>query len=210
MHPMIPFITETIWWRLNEVWPDRGLPGRIDSAKSKRLVGAAWPKVGSFAEAAEFLFPKIQEIVVAIRNVRNEYIATLPKGTDAKAEAKRVLTASIRAPGDACRTVNENRGVIELLATCSLKAVERELTPPADASHVTAGCDVYIEGLVDRKGEEQRKGKRADELAKTIAALKGRLANESYTAKAPPHLVQQTRNQLAEAEAELAKVQSGH
>ena len=30
MHPMIPFITETIWWRLNEVRPERGLPGVLD------------------------------------------------------------------------------------------------------------------------------------------------------------------------------------
>jgi hypothetical protein len=36
--------------------------------------------------------------------------------------------------------------------------------------------------------------------------MRGRLGNESYTAKAPPHLVQQTRDQLAEAEAELGKL----
>jgi valyl-tRNA synthetase len=36
--------------------------------------------------------------------------------------------------------------------------------------------------------------------------MKGRLANESYIAKAPPHLVQQTRDQLAAAEEEYAKL----
>ena len=51
-----------------------------------------------------------------------------------------------------------------------------------------------------------RQGKRRDELTKQIAALKGRLANESYTAKAPPHLVQQTRDQLSAAEEELSKL----
>src|SRR4029077_8152941 len=73
MHPMIPFITEVLWWRLNEVRPQRGLPGRIECAPSPRLIKAAWPKVGSFAEASEFLFPRIQEIVVTIRNIRNQY-----------------------------------------------------------------------------------------------------------------------------------------
>ena len=32
MHPVIPFITETIWWRLNEVRPTRGLPA-VSSAR---------------------------------------------------------------------------------------------------------------------------------------------------------------------------------
>ena len=43
MHPMIPFITETIWWRLNDVRPVRGLPGLLECPPSKRLVLAQWP-----------------------------------------------------------------------------------------------------------------------------------------------------------------------
>src|SRR5204862_3633191 len=30
MHPMIPFITETIWWKLNETTQLRGLSGRLE------------------------------------------------------------------------------------------------------------------------------------------------------------------------------------
>ena len=69
-----------------------------------------------------------------------------------------------------------------------------------------AGCEIFVEGMADEAAEQQRIAKRCDELKKSIAALKGRLSNESYTAKAPPHLVQQTKDQLAEAEAELAKL----
>ena len=43
MHPMIPFITETVWWRLNDVRPQRGLPGLLECPPSKRLVTAQWP-----------------------------------------------------------------------------------------------------------------------------------------------------------------------
>ena len=49
-------------------------------------------------------------------------------------------------------------------------------------------------------------GAKAPNVGGALAALKGRLANESYVAKAPPNLVQQTRDQLAEAEAELVKL----
>ena len=69
-----------------------------------------------------------------------------------------------------------------------------------------AGCEIYIEGAVDEQAEAQRSTKRRDELTKQIAAMKGRLANAGYIAKAPPHLVKQTQDQLAEAEAELGKL----
>jgi len=197
MHPMIPFITEVLWWRLNEVRPQRGLPGRIECPPGPRLIRAAWPVVGSFAEASEFLFPRVQEIVVTIRNMRNQY----------NVSPRQPVIVSIQAPGDSSRTINENRELLELLAICQIKDVQPALSAPANATHITAaGCDLYVEGLVDPQAETQLKAKKIGDLQKQIAALKGRLANESYTAKAPPHLVQQTKDQLAEAEAEVAKL----
>ena len=59
---------------------------------------------------------------------------------------------------------------------------------------------------MDKAAEPQRNTKRLDELTKQITQLKGRLSNEGYIAKAPPKLVQQTKDQLADAEAELAKL----
>ena len=113
MHPMIPFITETIWWRLNEVRPQRGLPGRIECPPSKRLVLAGWPTGRRLRQAAEFVFPKLQEVIVAIRNIRNEY----------KVDVKQPVTASINAPEESAGPLRENRELIELLATCELKEV---------------------------------------------------------------------------------------
>ena len=197
MHPMIPFVTEVLWWRLNEVCPKRGLPGRIECSPSERLIKAQWPTVGSFAEASEFLFPKVQEIVVTIRNIRNQYNVNL----------KQSVTVSVQAPGDSSRTINENRELIELLATCKLKEVQPQLEEPKNAFHTTAaGCDLYVEDLVDPEAEKKVNTKRCEDLKRQIGALRGRLANESYISKAPAHLVQQTRDQLAEAEAEAAKL----
>ena len=73
MHPMMPFITEVLWWKLNEVRPQpRELPGRIAPGRgSARLVKASWPTVGDYSQAAEHIFPKLQEVVGAIRTVRS-------------------------------------------------------------------------------------------------------------------------------------------
>jgi valyl-tRNA synthetase len=200
LHPVMPFITETIWWRLNEARPgDRSIPGRIDAPPSERLIKAKWPTVGSFAEAAEHVFPKLQDVIAAIRNVRNQY----------KVDPKKRVTVSIMAPGDAARQIADAKEMIELLATCTVKDVRADLPPIEKAARIqAAGCEIYLEGLVDEAAEGQRASKRIDELTKQEAALLGRLSNEAYTKKAPPHLVQQTRDQLTEVQAELAKLRS--
>ncbi|MGA2439405.1 MAG: valine--tRNA ligase [Tepidisphaeraceae bacterium] len=204
LHPMVPFITETIWWRLNEVRPQRGLSGKIECPASKRLILAPWPAEGKLDDDAESLFPAIQEVISAIRKLRNDY----------KVDVKKSVDVSILAPGDSSRNLKSNRGIVELLATCRLKDVSPNFPPvpgreakPSRAVRVTAaGCDIFVEGLQDQNTELQRTAKRTDELTRQIQMLQGRLANEAYISKAPPHLVQQTKDQLAEAQRELAKL----
>ena len=206
MHPMIPFITETIWWKLNEIRPDRSLADKITFVGSasrtifpKRLILAPWPAYNDIltSEGAEHVFSKLQELVAAIRNVRNEY----------KVDQKKAVTVSIVAPDDAARQIEANKPTIELLATCTIRQVKSELFPPPNSARAqAAGCGIFLENLVDVDAEKQRTAKRRDELTKQISALKARLSNESYISKAPPHLVKQTQDQLAEAEAALAKL----
>jgi valyl-tRNA synthetase len=197
VHPMIPFITETIWWHLNEVVPRRGLPGRIECKPSPRLIKAAWPTIGDFSQASEHIFPKIQEIIGAIRNIRNEY----------KVDQRKPVSVCIAAPAEPQRQIETNREMIELLATCVIKEVRADLPAPANAARATAaGCEIFVEGLIDANAEQTRSAKRREELMQKITTLRARKSNEAYMAKAPPHLVKQTEDQLAEAEAELAKL----
>src|SRR6185503_14847933 len=109
MHPIIPFITEFIWWKLNEVQPQRGLSGRIECPPSTRLIVAKFPTVGEFSEAAEHIFPQLQEVIVQIRNLRNQY----------KIDPKKPVTVSIMAGEEPARQLSENREMVELLATCT-------------------------------------------------------------------------------------------
>jgi valyl-tRNA synthetase len=214
MHPMIPFITETIWWRLNEVRPSRGLTGRVacphaltpgsepqatTRIRSPLLIHAPWPGVGDFSQAAEHIFPKLQEVIGVIRNLRNDY----------KVSPKERVTVSFSAPAEPARQITENREMIELLATCTIKDVKQDLAPPADAVRGSAaGVEVFIEGLAaqSKGGDDAVVQKRRSDLTKLRETLRGRMSSDSYVKKAPPHLVEQTRNQLAEVEAELAKL----
>jgi valyl-tRNA synthetase len=200
MHPMIPFITETIWWKLNEVRPTRGLPGRLECPPSARLIHAQWPKASDTDDAAEQQFAQLQEIIGAVRTLRNEH----------KADAKKPVTVSTSAGPEPKRLIDANREMIEQLAICTLAQVGPDLTPPPHSARASvAGCDIYVEGLIDPAAEGQRVAKLIEQKQKQAAALRGRLANPSYADKAPPHLVQQTRDELAAVEAELAKLTGG-
>src|SRR6185503_3613134 len=143
-----------------------------------------------FSQAAEHIFPKLQEVIGVIRNLRNDY----------KVSPKEKVTVSFAAPPEPARQISENREMIELLASCAIKDMKPDLTPPADAVRGSAaGVEVFIEGLAARTtgADDAVTQKRRADLTKLIETLKGRLSNESYTKKAPPHLVQQTKDQLA-------------
>lgn len=196
MHPMIPFITETIWWNLNEIAPQRGLAG-LTLTPSELLIKAAWPQPAEPDESAEADFARLQEIITAIRNVRNEY----------KVEPRKGVTVSLKAAGQAAELIRDNRAMVELLGTCSINQIEADLKQPVNSARALAAeMEIYIEDLIDPAAEQQRIEKKRQELAGKISAMKGRLSNQAYTAKAPAHLVQQTRDQLAAAEAELEKL----
>jgi valyl-tRNA synthetase len=199
LHPIVPFITEQIWQRLCAVRPGkREIHSRIEGSDSPLCIRALFPiDSKNYSDAAEHIWPRLQEIVISIRNARNDY----------KVDAKRPVTVSIKAPGDSARQILAHQPEIELLAICKLANAAPDATAPRDSTKlIAAGCEVYLEGLVDKAAEEARAGKRREELLRQESALKGRLENAGYLAKAPPHLVQQTRDQLSQVQAELAKL----
>ncbi len=85
MHPMIPFITETIWWRLNEVRPQRGLPGSIECPAAMRLIKAAWPGAAHLTMPAECSSSaEYRKSSSAIRKIRNDYKVDGKKPVDGR------------------------------------------------------------------------------------------------------------------------------
>ncbi len=187
MHPLIPFITETIWWKLNELAPDRAGLGTVH----KRLIHSAWPQAGTIDAQAEERFTLVQEIIVAIRNVRNEH----------KADPKKPVV--VRLESGTIPWLKDEHRLIETLAVCRIHS-----EPDPNAIRVSAGgAEIYISGLIGPATDKLRQTTQKEALVRKIAAMKSRLGNEAYTAKAPAALVEETRQQLAQAEAELSKLE---
>jgi len=199
LHPMMPYITERMWKQLNSVAGQRGAPG-VTLAASELCIVAPWPAAeGVIDGAVEAAFDLSREVVVGIRNVRNQY----------NVPPRQTLTVSIQAAGDAATTLRDSQTLIQTLAGCAITQVGDDVKPGDDAATAVVGnIEVYIAGLIDAGAERERLTKRRDELSQSIKALEGRLSNKGYVEKAPAHLVQQTRDELDSQTAELKTVES--
>ncbi len=229
LHPSMPYITEKLWERLNIVAPPGGrtditmdglvelklnkAPASQTPARSDLLIKAAWPTARHHEENAaktEARFESLRQIVSAIREVRTTY----------KVPPRQKVACSIKTAGPASAELSADLNLIATLANVDLGGpagtgpsgpvrVGPHIEKPADAAAATvAGMEIYLHSLIDAGAEKTRLTKRVGELEKSIAAMTGRLSNKSYTDKAPAKLVQETRDQLAAAEKELAAVKA--
>ena len=71
----MPFITEGIFQKLNELVPVRKLKGLIEPETSKAIIVAQWPQKIDVLENpdVEEKIAIIQSVIRAIREIRNQY-----------------------------------------------------------------------------------------------------------------------------------------
>ncbi len=199
LHPVMPFVTEKLWEHLNATVPDRGVEA-VTILPHELLVRAPWPKVDDslIDEDAERAFASLQAHTAAIREIRTSHqIPPRETVTYAVETGDDELTALL-APY--IKTLaNAETGP----APAKLPAELAGLTLVGTAQVAQRTLGVYrASGGADADAEENRMTKRLEEVQRSVKTLEGRLNNKGYTEKAPPHLVQQTRDDLDEKKCE--------
>ncbi|MFN0099445.1 MAG: valine--tRNA ligase [Gemmatimonadaceae bacterium] len=185
LHPIMPFVTESLW-------------GRLPGADAKKfLATAAWPVARAAASTAAAqttqngsAFDVVREAIDAIRGLRAEY--GVQPGNPIKAF---VGTGSGGAAlGASAQTLTENSALVQRLARCELS---RDAAPNGAAAHAVlpSGLELVLPlaGMVDVAKERARLQSELDGLVKQLDALRGRLSNEKFTAKAPAAVVDAER-----------------
>jgi valyl-tRNA synthetase len=208
LHPVMPFVTEAIWEKVRDLKsaPVAGItlgPSRNNGL----LATAGWPIVAdSLKDAkAEADFERVRSLVTSIRDVRAQHQVLprrkvtlhIPAGfaLDADASALASTCANLEViTKDAPRAEAASTGVVAF----SFDGQQFHLTNLRDAAAAGASNDA----------EKARLTKLVADLTKSVATLEGRLNNPGYADKAPPHMVQQSKDQLAKAKAELATAQA--
>lgn len=205
LHPVAPFITEAVFERLREL-PAPVVPGlTLGAHHSGLLCLTPWPAADASLrdERAERDFERLRGLITAVREARAQQNVP-PKRRVTLHLSSRDLAAAVAAAG----------GLVETLA--GLERATTDPPPPGALSSVVTfeAAEQRLSNLsdaADTGSERSRLSKKVDDLEKSIAALEGRLNNPGYSQRAPPHLVQQTRDQLnsqiAERDAARAALQ---
>lgn len=200
LHPFTPFITEELWQRLNEIAPSRGLP--TPAAASAAIIVAPWPELpAAWKDAAlEARFQRLQDLIVAVRNVRGSY----------NIAPSVAVSVSVRCSSDVAVDLEQVKTQFESLAKATLTAAGPDIArPKASASFSLGDADGFLplEGLVDLDAERKRQQKEADKLRGFIAGTEKKLSNESFVAKAPAEVVAEIRQTLANQQKQLASIE---
>jgi len=200
VQPIMPFVAESIWQALNETAFERGLPAPEPAAES--AVIASWL---SFPEtwrdtAMETRIGRMQELIRAVREVRNRYnvdqkthFDVFVRCSDSSAEDFRTLTPFIAALAGVGRLV------------CGPQTAK----PRQSATHVTPELEVHVSlaGLIDKDAEAARLQKLLAEKIKHLQAARAKLGNANFVERAPADVVQQQRDFVADLQAQIKAIE---
>ena len=177
LHPIMPYITESLWLRLPQ-------PG--DALREESLVVGAWPAAGPRDEAAEAQMEALMELIGAVRTLRSEY--NVPAGshirvhlTNPGASLQDALAAEARALRRMARVeeVTVNGGSSGMGAHAVLRS----------------GADLFLPlaGVIDVDQERQRLGKELERIENQLRATESRLSSQQFAARAPAEIVARER-----------------
>ncbi|EKE11602.1 MAG: Valine-tRNA ligase [uncultured bacterium] len=195
LHPYSPFVTENIWSILS---------------KENLLISEKYPEKESYRELAsatqadEMRFDLIKEIVIAIRNLRNEH----------KIEPAKKITVifDIKNSPKYGDLLSSQEKLIKHLRT-GIDTLEITLSETEIVNSIqrnVAGINIHIplEGLLDKKKEKEKTEKEIANLEKYISNLNGRLHDKEFTSKAPEGIIAKQKESLAKAELEISALKN--
>ena len=188
LHPIIPFITEELWQTVaplaNAKHSDSIMLAAYPVADQDKIVPAAFDKMGSLKELVEEVRKLRGEMGIA-PNVKAPLFV---EGGSDLADCLKYLPALTR--------LTEAKLVDKL--------PEAEDAPVA----VCNGARLMLKVEIDKAAETARLSKEAEKLQKALDKLNAKLSKPGYTEKAPAHLVEKDKADLAELEDKMAKVQT--
>ncbi|MEI7185833.1 valine--tRNA ligase [Pectobacterium carotovorum] len=186
-HPIIPFITETIWLRVKTL---KGISAAVRTNESIML--QPFPEFDAAQEDTLALndLEWIKQAIIAVRNIRAEMNIAPGKPLE-------VLLRDVTA--EAQRRVEENRSFIQTLARLeSITLLPAGDKGPVSVTKLIDGAELLIPmaGLIDKAAELDRLTKEVAKIEAEIERIESKLSNEGFVARAPEAVVAKEREKL--------------
>jgi valyl-tRNA synthetase len=201
VHPIMPFVAESIWQALAKSAFERGLPSPEPVTES--IVIAPWPKLpASWKDAAmEERIARMQKLVRFVREVRNQY----------QLDAKLRLDVSVRCGEPMAEDFRSLTPFVILLAGVGrLECGPNQRKPAQPASHVDPEFEAYVslQGLIDVENERKRSQKLLSEKNRQLQTAEAKLTNSNFVDKAPADVVQQQKDLVASLKEQIRVIDS--
>jgi valyl-tRNA synthetase len=185
LHPFMPFITEELWQQTGP--------------RASQLIVAPWASYKGLGDThADAEMDWVVRLISEIRSVRAEM------NVNAGAKIPCVL---VGAGTESRRRAAQWDAEIKRLARLSSVTFE-DAVPKASAQIVLdeATIALPLEGVIDFGAEKARLGKELEKIAKDMGGIDGRLNNPAFVAKAPPEVLEESRELKSSLDARKAKV----
>lgn len=188
LHPIMPFITEELWQVVaplaNAKTADSIMLAAYPQADKEQIVQTAFDKMAA-----------LKDLVEEVRKLRGE-MGIAPN-----------VKAPLFVEGSA-----ELEGLLKYLPSLT-RLTEAKLVdslPEAEDAPVAVcnGARLMLKVEIDKAAETARLSKEAEKLQKALDKLNAKLSKPGYTEKAPAHLVEKDKAELAELEDKMAKVKA--
>ncbi|PPE59912.1 valine--tRNA ligase [Pectobacterium brasiliense] len=181
-HPIIPFITETIWLRVKA----------LKGISADTIMLQPFPEFDAAQEDTLALndLEWIKQAIIAVRNIRAEM-------NIAPGKPLQVLLRDVT--GEAQRRVEENRSFIQTLARLeSITLLPAGDKGPVSVTKLIDGAELLIPmaGLIDKAAELDRLTKEVAKIEAEIERIESKLSNEGFVARAPEAVVAKEREKL--------------
>ncbi|ASY81907.1 valine--tRNA ligase [Pectobacterium polaris] len=181
-HPIIPFITETIWLRVKA----------LKGISADTIMLQPFPEFDAAQEDTLALndLEWIKQAIIAVRNIRAEMNIAPGKPLE-------VLLRDVTA--EAQRRVEENRSFIQTLARLeSITLLPAGDKGPVSVTKLIEGAELLIPmaGLIDKAAELDRLTKEVAKIEAEIERIESKLSNEGFVARAPEAVVAKEREKL--------------
>lgn len=194
-HPLIPFITEELW---QAVAPLAG------KKTQDSIMLAAYPEADpTHIDAdSEARVQRLKETVYACRNLRGEMGISPAQKVPLTASGDAAACAEIMGYAPYLKALAKLSEVETVDANAFDTVVDQGNTPVA----VTGATRLTLKVEIDLAAERERLSKEITRLEGEVAKAQAKLANQSFVARAPAHIVEQEKKRLADFATTLEKL----
>lgn len=211
MHPIMPYITETIWQRVKPL--TMGIDVQSDDTQEKSIMLAAFPEYqqSQVDETAMQDIEWVKQVIVAVRNIRAELNIAPSKPLNA-------LLKGVSAQDK--QRIETNQAFFTTLAKLeSMTILAEGDSAPMSSTQLIGDMELLIPmaGLIDVAAEMARLDKQLEKATNEFDRIEKKLSNQGFVAKAPAAVIEKEQakqaeyqrdiDKLTEQKAELAKLE---